>query len=108
MIRLAAVLLLTAASAQAADTAGDRGRQLYFAVGCYSCHGGAGQGSTATGPRLAPDPVPFEAFATAVRHPSSVMPPYTEKVLSDQQLRDIIAYLATIPKPPPVERIFGR
>ena len=33
------------------------------------------------------------------------MPPYVEKVLGDQDVRDIYAYLATIPQPPPLKDI---
>jgi hypothetical protein len=33
------------------------------------------------------------------------MPPYTEKVVSDQELADIFAYVQSIPKPPDVKTI---
>jgi hypothetical protein len=53
-----------------------------------------------TGPRLAPDPIPFEALSAFVRSTSRQMPPYRVKILSDADLADIYAYLQSIPKPP--------
>jgi mono/diheme cytochrome c family protein len=64
---------------------------------CSQCHGTVGQSSRPTGPHIAPDPMPFEAFADLLRRPRNIMPPYTTVVLSDQQLTDIYAYLLTIP-----------
>jgi mono/diheme cytochrome c family protein len=98
---LVAAGLVCAASAQGqgAGPAGDavNGKRVYMAVGCYQCHGTVGQGSRPTGPHIAPDPVPYEAFAGMVRHPRNVMPPYTAVVLPDRDLGDIYAYLLTIP-----------
>jgi hypothetical protein len=34
-----------------------------------------------------------------LRTPRQVMPPYTARVLSDQQAADIYAHLLTLPKP---------
>ncbi|MGH9355695.1 MAG: c-type cytochrome, partial [Terriglobia bacterium] len=73
--------------------------------GCYECHGRHAEGSTATGPRLSPLPVGFEAFASYVRHPMGNMPPYTNKVVSDVELADIFAFLRSLPAPPKVETI---
>ena len=49
--------------------------------GCWQCHGTMGQGSIATsgGKRLAPDPLPWEAFSGFVRSTNRAMPPYSEK-----------------------------
>jgi mono/diheme cytochrome c family protein len=60
-----------------------------MADGCYQCHGTVGQGSRGTGPRLAPNPVPYEGFAQQLRKPANVMPPYSALVLSDAQLADL-------------------
>jgi ubiquinol-cytochrome c reductase cytochrome c subunit len=76
------------------------GQTLYMKTGCYQCHGNEGQGGAA-GPRLAPAPMlAFRAFVTYVRAPRGEMPPYTTKVMSEQNLADIYAYL-TARKPPP-------
>lgn len=77
----------------------DAGQAKFMKFGCWECHGTAGQGTVA-GPRLAPDPLPFEALANFVRTTSRQMPPYREKVLPDADLADIYAYLQSIPKPP--------
>jgi ubiquinol-cytochrome c reductase cytochrome c subunit len=99
-------IALLSSAGMAQQAAGDavRGQHLFMADGCYECHGTVGQGSVA-GPRLAPDPLPAEAIAQYIRRPASVMPPYVEKVFSDQDVRDVQAYLAGIPRPPPVKDI---
>jgi ubiquinol-cytochrome c reductase cytochrome c subunit len=76
------------------------GKRVYMADGCYQCHGTVGQGSRPTGPHLAPNPLPYEAFAGQVRRPVNAMPPYTTVVLSEQDLADIYAYLVTVPPLP--------
>jgi cytochrome c len=78
----------------------DKGKRLYATYGCYECHGYQGQGSTAAGPRIAPASIPRDAFVSYVRQPTGEMPPYTERVISDAELADIRAFLATIPKGP--------
>ena len=49
---------------------------------------------------IAPDPVPFDVLLRYVRKPTGEMPPYTAKVVSDQELADIYAYLQSRPHPP--------
>jgi mono/diheme cytochrome c family protein len=73
------------------------GRKIYVSYGCYQCHGYQGQGSNA-GSRLAPGPAPYPAFAYQVRQPRVRMPAYSLKIVSDQEVADIYAYLLTIPK----------
>ena len=55
---------------------------------------------TSGGKRIAPDPMPWEAFSSFVRSTNRTMPPYSEAILSDGDLADIYAYLQLIPKPP--------
>jgi len=81
------------------------GRKLFVKYGCYECHGYEAQGSNATGPRLGPDPLPLEALKAYVRKPAGEMPPYTEKVVSDQDLADIHAFLESLPQPKPAKDI---
>lgn len=89
------------AAAGGAPPAGnaERGRTLFAKVGCAQCHGGEAQGSPTTGPRLGPGSLPFAAFARYVRRPAQQMPPYTDKILSDADLRDIHAFVQSRPKP---------
>ena len=82
----------------------DAGAALYRKVGCFQCHVNEAQGG-ANGPRLGPDPVPFARFTQYVRKPTGDMPPYTEKVLSAQDLADIYAFLRARPRPPAVNTI---
>jgi ubiquinol-cytochrome c reductase cytochrome c subunit len=74
------------------------GKDLFAAKGCYSCHGFVGQGSR-EGPRLTPA-LPYPAFVAQLRTPRAIMPPYTTALVTDQQVADIHAYLASQPKPP--------
>ena len=93
-----------APSAQGAPTGDvENGKKIYSSYGCYQCHGYAAQGGAGT--RLAPRPIAFAAFARYVRRPTGQMPPYTGKVVSDQELADIHAFLLTIPPPPAVDTI---
>jgi mono/diheme cytochrome c family protein len=82
------------------------GKKIFTSHGCYECHGLEGQGSSSTGgPRIGPPVLPFPAFVRIVRQPPNQMPPYPEKILSDQELADIFSFLQTIPKPPPAKDI---
>src|SRR5690349_18303970 len=85
-----------AAQAPAGDA--KNGEKLFMTVGCQECHGRVAQGSVFSGPRLAPGPVPFQAFVHQLRQPQSEMPPYEPVVLSDKDAADIYAFLGTIPK----------
>ena len=92
---LAAVLAFGSTAAIAASP--ENGKKVYMEVGCWGCHGTVGQGGV-TGPKLAPDPMPYDTFAAFVRTTSRAMPPYREPVLSNADLADIYAYMQSIPK----------
>jgi mono/diheme cytochrome c family protein len=77
-----------------------KGKRLYMKDGCYECHSLQGQGSMASGPRVGPDPIPLSALVSYVRHPAGDMPPYSNRVMSDQELSDIYAFLESLPNPP--------
>ena len=93
---LAAGLVLWQGAALAADAG--KGKQAYMKYGCWQCHGTVGQGSPITGPKLAPEPMPLEAMTTFIRNSNRTMPPYKEAVLPNEDLADIHAYLASVPK----------
>ena len=101
------LLLWTLGSTPAwSDEPGDdveEGLALYISQQCWQCHGYEGQGGVA-GVRLAPTLLPYEAFARLVRF-TNLMPAYSPRVLSDEQLRLIYAYVRSIPQPPPLEEI---
>ena len=83
----------------------EAGRKLFVSYGCYQCHGYEAQGSSATGPRLGPRPLPYAAFSRYVRRPTGQMPPYTAKVVSDADLANIYAYIEARTPPQPVQSI---
>ena len=72
------------------------GRRLYLADGCYECHGYAGQGGR-DGARIAATSMPNQSFIRYVRRPFGAMPAYSQKVLSDQEVLDIYAYVKAMP-----------
>jgi mono/diheme cytochrome c family protein len=82
----------------------DAGAALYKKKGCYECHVNDAQGGP-QGPRLGPNPIPLPRFTTYLRNPTGDMPPFTEKVLSIQELADIYAFLQARPQPKPVNSI---
>jgi ubiquinol-cytochrome c reductase cytochrome c subunit len=94
---LAGVLATGSLAAFADAPSGDatRGKGLYMNEGCFACHGTVGHGEP-YGPRLAPAPLAWEAFANQLRHPRSSMPPYSPKYVNDKDLADIYAYLSAI------------
>jgi len=80
------------------------GKTVFMRVGCYTCHGTVGQGGA--GARLAPNTIPLAAMQVWVRGGSpgwSIargMPAFPTTVISDSELADVQAYLASLPAPP--------
>jgi ubiquinol-cytochrome c reductase cytochrome c subunit len=104
-----AVVLFFAVSAvfaqeKAPSGSAERGFQIYMKLQCYTCHGTVGQGSGA-GSRLAPAPVSYATFERQMRTPSRDMPPYRKEFVSDQDLADMYAYLASIKASPQAKDI---
>ena len=104
-----AILLLAATSAFAQESpvgSAERGQKHFMKYMCYTCHGSAGQGADrGTGPKVAPGPLPYLAFALQVRTPRLDMPAYRKEFVSDQELTDIYAYLSSIKPGPQVKDI---
>ena len=112
MKNLFVTTLLLACAFQAAPQQGpanaDRasaanGKVVYMRAGCYACHGTVGHGGA--GARLAPFTLPFPAFQTWVRNGTpgwgfiTGMPGFSASVVTDQEVADIRAYLASLPAP---------
>ena len=75
------------------------GKRLFERSGCYQCHGRCWP-RWPGGARLVQPSCPRVAFIAYVRNPSSGgMPPFRVKVMSDQDLADIYAYIKTFPDP---------
>ena len=79
----------------------ERGRKVFLQQLCHNCHGTVEQGGErGAGPKIYPNPFPFQSFVMQVRKPRQVMPPYTDKHVSDQDLADVYHYLfSTKPSP---------
>lgn len=100
MALCAGAVVVTGQTAPAAPAGNvETGKKLYVKNGCASCHGLEGQGAPTSGPRIGPAPLPVAAFIKYVRAPKNQMPPYTGKVMTDQELTDVRAFLAARPKP---------
>jgi ubiquinol-cytochrome c reductase cytochrome c subunit len=82
----------------------ENGRKIFLRDGCYQCHGYAGQGTIA-GARIGPPVLTADGMIRYIRKPAGAMPAFGEAVLSDQEIRDIYAYMKTMPAPKPVKDI---
>jgi ubiquinol-cytochrome c reductase cytochrome c subunit len=109
---LALLSLALGAAAQSGRTeraAVTNGANVFMRVGCFTCHGTVGHGGAA--PKLAPNTLPLPGFATWVRNGTpgwsfgSGMPAFPTTIVSDADLADIRAYLASLPPPPSVDDI---
>src|SRR5512141_1583028 len=99
-ILFAAVLFTASLYAQDATGNAENGKRMFMRNGCFECHGTVGQGTIA-GARIGPPPLNAQGLIRYVRRPAGQMPAFTEKVMSDQELTDVYAYLKTIPAPKP-------
>ena len=84
----------------------DEGYQLWLKFQCDICHYNQGHGKvSATSNPLAGTPLPFEAFAALTRYPVNRMLPYSEKELSNEELRAIWEYVRGQTPSPELEDI---
>jgi mono/diheme cytochrome c family protein len=110
--------MFTSSPADAEEQVGNaqRGKQLFVSNGCFACHGYNGQGGSYTGPKIAPDPLPWQAIAAFIRFPRgvtppytswpfNVMPPFTAQLVPDKDVQDIYAYLKSIPGPTDLKNV---
>jgi len=97
----AVTIFATPAFAQGA-AGGDaaHGKQLYMSDACYTCHGTTGAGGGPAGPALAHQGLPAEAIIQQLRHPQTRMPAYSDKVLPDKDVADIVAYIESLSQGP--------
>ena len=106
-----ALLLLACLPAQAQDTGGnaENGKQLYLDFACYSCHGYNGTGRTpldaATSGILSSETLFLRYLRLRADqnpvNPKNTMPNYSTNTLSDEQARDIYAYVVSLEDNPP-------
>jgi len=83
----------------------ENGKKLFRHYGCWTCHDYDAHGGAGSGPRLAGRNLPWPGFSKSVRTPAEEMVPFTTKVLPDQDLADIYAWVRSLPPPPPVGSI---
>jgi mono/diheme cytochrome c family protein len=111
LLILTAALALGTASAQTATGDANRGKDLFGKkYMCYTCHGWDGHGGA--GATLSGMKMNQTAFTGYVRSggPGTAgvggrMPSYTVKVIPDQDLADIFAYVKTLPASTPAKNI---
>ena len=100
---LATCLLLTPAAATAAQE--HPGGEPYRQV-CQLCHGSAGRGDL--GPSLVPLGYNVDYVLAVVREGYSQMPPISRRELSDDDVRQVVAYLESLSaQPAPVSSYDG-
>src|SRR5215467_9970773 len=95
LLSVMAMFICIQLSAQTNGNA-ENGKRLFMKKNCYYCHGTAGQGGR-DGARIAQTSLAVPAQIRYVRRPTGRMPAYTEKILSDQEVTDIAAYLKGVP-----------
>jgi mono/diheme cytochrome c family protein len=76
----------------------ENGKRLFMRDGCYECHGNLGQGANGYGTRIAPDPISMQGIRNYIRNPSG-------KIVPDQDVADIYAYLKSVPRPVDIKNI---
>jgi len=100
LVIIATLILAAGLHAQSIEA----GKRLFEKDGCYECHGHAAQGGR-DGPRIAATGLSLQALNRYIRRPLGSMPAFTEKVLSDQEVADIYAYLKSFPPAKSVKEI---
>src|SRR3990172_543883 len=96
---LIALLMLPLAQGAGNSAAVQAGKAFWEAYDndCRLCHGMKGEG--AFGPDLAGHQLTPAQFLRAVRRPWGIMPAFAaDKNISDQQVAQVAAYMASLPK----------
>jgi mono/diheme cytochrome c family protein len=116
-----AALIITTLGAQRLDAQGKtpptspvtgnaaNGKSLFYAYSCFSCHGYNGETGRAFVGNWSPNLASEENFIRFLRAranaapltPSTDMPSFAEKTMSDKQAKDIYAYIRTFKAAPP-------
>jgi mono/diheme cytochrome c family protein len=113
LVAACSVLLVATAVGQTSGNA-DNGKELYYDHACYSCHGYGGIGRHNIANNASGILVNEQVFITYLRaradmnpqFPTQSMPNYAEESLSDDEVKDIYAYIRTLKdEPPEVEDI---
>jgi len=93
------------APSQSADAqrTGDaaNGKKVFERLGCFACHGAAGEGTPAKGketapPKIAGTHLTLQEFARTLREGKGEMPSFDATQVSDAELSDVYAFLKTL------------
>ena len=84
------------------------GKKVFEKLGCFRCHGSAGEGMLQTGKESAPPKVASthlspQEFVRFVRAPKGQMPPFSPAQVTDDELSNVYAFLQTVASQPKVE-----
>ena len=99
-VGLCFLFLLTVFAPQRAALAQEDSKapgQVAFDRVCKVCHGPDGRGDAA--PRLVPFDRDYEEVLAIVRDGRGEMPPISERRVSDDEVKQIVEYLRSLPKP---------
>ena len=106
-MKLLLLVLLSFAAAFAENKATgnvENGKKLFTRNGCFQCHGSRDKAEPRN--RLNGTKLTLPVFTAILRNPPpSNMPPYRAKVMTDQEVADVYAYIQTFPPPPPLASV---
>ena len=110
IVLLAGAAILAVSRTATARPAGDsqNGKKVYEKLGCFRCHGSAGEGMSQTGqesgpPKIASTHLSLQDFVRSVRAPKGQMPPFGPKQVTDAELLDVYAFLQSVASQPKLE-----
>jgi mono/diheme cytochrome c family protein len=102
--------ILVASQNSAAPHGGNaqNGKKVFEKLGCFRCHGSAGEGMPQTGkeagpPKIASPHLSRQDFVRFVRAPKGQMPPFSAAQVSDDELSDVYLFLQAVASQPKVE-----
>jgi mono/diheme cytochrome c family protein len=107
---VASASILAPVQNSAAPSGGNsqNGKKVFEKLGCFRCHGSAGEGMAQTGkesapPKIASTHLSLQEFVRFVRAPKGQMPPFSAAQVNDEELSDVYAFLQTVASQPKVE-----
>ena len=110
IVLLAGAAILAVSRTATARPAGDsqNGKKVYEKLGCFRCHGSAGEGMSQTGqesgpPKIASTHLSLQDFVRSIRAPKGQMPPFGPKQVTDAELSDVYAFLQSVASQPKLE-----
>jgi ubiquinol-cytochrome c reductase cytochrome c subunit len=104
----ASILLPVQNSAAPSRGNSQNGKKVFEKIGCFRCHGSAGEGMAQTGkepapPKIASTRLSLQEFVRFVRAPKGQMPPFSPAQVSDGELADVYTFLQAVDLQPKVE-----